>query len=566
MFNSLSEKQKDIVFIESNRVVVRACPGSGKTFAVTARLANKLLKWDKKHVGMATLSFTNTAWEEIEKNLVKFGDISIRYPHFLGTIDSFINHYIFLPFGHLVLGCHKRPVLVGEPHDKWHGHTVGEKWFDRTSFDINGNFVFTQKYPAPPLRLAGIIRSKKNVLLNSGYANQHDANYFALKILKTYPEIAKVLASRFPVLLIDEAQDTTEIQMAIIDELSKSGLKEIFIVGDPDQAIFEWNNANPELFTNKCNEWKLKQLNECRRSSQNICNFVYKLSTLSSPANAVSPDVSGIEVQPEIREYDNILNITNTFLEKCTSLGIPTTKENVSILCRTKRIVNEVSSVFNNISLIPDNDNSIWRDNFSWCGEICEGLYLIENGYYKIGHKMIERGCFEVLTKKRYSRDGLRLYIQKNGLVTWRKFIHHIVKKTPRASGRVSDWLSSSSSVFGVIFKIDNINEAVKRGKGALMIEDIFSKPTDCESLNLPIRVGTIHSAKGETFEATLVVLDSKANNTKYKTIIDRCTGESLLEEELRTVYVAMTRPKRFLMLGVPIGDGENWYNFLANK
>ena len=51
MFQSLSEKQKDIVFSSLNKIAVRACPGSGKTFAITARLADKISKWKEKNIG-----------------------------------------------------------------------------------------------------------------------------------------------------------------------------------------------------------------------------------------------------------------------------------------------------------------------------------------------------------------------------------------------------------------------------------------------------------------------------------------------------------------------------------
>jgi len=121
VFNTLSEQQKKIVFEKSGKFVVRACPGSGKTYSVAARLAHRIENWKYKRKGIAALSFTNAAWKEIELQLKKSFNLSnkIQYPHFLGTLDSFINQHIFLPFGHLIMECQKRPVLVGEPHGSW---------------------------------------------------------------------------------------------------------------------------------------------------------------------------------------------------------------------------------------------------------------------------------------------------------------------------------------------------------------------------------------------------------------------------------------------------------------
>jgi len=121
MFSSLLNKQKEIVFEKSGKFVVRACPGSGKTYSVAARLAHRIKNWEHKRKGIAALSFTNAAWQEIDHQLERHFNTSIasKYPHFLGTLDSFINQYIFLPFGHLVMGCQKRPILVGEPFGTW---------------------------------------------------------------------------------------------------------------------------------------------------------------------------------------------------------------------------------------------------------------------------------------------------------------------------------------------------------------------------------------------------------------------------------------------------------------
>ena len=119
---------------------MRACPGSGKTYCVSSRLARLILDWKNDYTGIAAVSFTNVAWQEIQKkifNEFKLGD-TISFPHFLGTIDSFINKYIFLPHGHLILKCKKRPTLVGEPHGIWTGKYFSDSLFDNISYKIDG--------------------------------------------------------------------------------------------------------------------------------------------------------------------------------------------------------------------------------------------------------------------------------------------------------------------------------------------------------------------------------------------------------------------------------------------
>ena len=61
--------------------------------------------------------------------------------------------------------------------------------------------------------------------------------------------VASAIAERFPVIIIDEAQDTSVNQMAVFDLLSKSGVKSMFLVGDADQsmAIFAAITDIPEF-------------------------------------------------------------------------------------------------------------------------------------------------------------------------------------------------------------------------------------------------------------------------------------------------------------------------------
>ena len=157
MFDKLSEKQKKILNYDAGCVVAKACPGSGKTYSVAARIAKLIGEKKNFNNGIAAMSFTNVAGEAITEKLKKHFNIStpLPYPHFLGTLDKFINLYIFLPHGHLIMECNKRPELVGPPHRSWtkgkgdrtYTYPQGRDpictsanphgYFDATSFNIN---------------------------------------------------------------------------------------------------------------------------------------------------------------------------------------------------------------------------------------------------------------------------------------------------------------------------------------------------------------------------------------------------------------------------------------------
>ena len=139
----LSAQQQAVVDCNEPRSVVKACPGSGKTFSVAARMA-RLLRENSlsRHQGIAAVSFTNTACDVIKKELKDtFGYPNVSYPSFIGTIDSFINTYIFLPYAHLVMECDCRPEIVGTEFNKWYDYDASKRNYDRTKIIDPNYFV-----------------------------------------------------------------------------------------------------------------------------------------------------------------------------------------------------------------------------------------------------------------------------------------------------------------------------------------------------------------------------------------------------------------------------------------
>ena len=287
-----TEKQKEI--LDKNKhglFVVKAAPGSGKTFTIAKKAIDIIENWDCRG-GLALLSFTNIAVDEMKETFKLFdSSFEIQYPHFIGTLDSFINNYIFLPFGHLEMKCNCRPKLIGKPFNNWVAPFYSQQQFTEITRNLDGEWV---KVPGSKLGQnwesnSQLIIEKKR-LIRKGYANRADAHYYALKVLENHENILNLLTKRFPYIILDEAQDTSDIQMQILNKLTENGLKNLILVGDPEQAIYEWNDANPMLFENKYRKWKSYsiELNENFRCSSSICEFISKFSH----TNFVSKNIS----------------------------------------------------------------------------------------------------------------------------------------------------------------------------------------------------------------------------------------------------------------------------------
>jgi superfamily I DNA/RNA helicase len=94
-----------VVSPNTKNVFLKACPGSGKTEVVALKAAFEFRNWNKKNKGVAILAFTNNATDVISERVREYAGIEkTSYPHFVGTIDSWLHRYIAHPFGHLATG------------------------------------------------------------------------------------------------------------------------------------------------------------------------------------------------------------------------------------------------------------------------------------------------------------------------------------------------------------------------------------------------------------------------------------------------------------------------------
>ena len=250
MKEQLTEEQKKFLTAEG-KVVVKACPGSGKTYSVAHKLLSYIDNWKDYHSGVAVLSFTNVASNEIqEKAQTIHGSLGeLGYPHFIGTVDSFIDEFIVLRYGHLDTVSNVRPRITitdtwKMPYGFWRKECHSKGCIDNIEqfyYGIDKKFYKGNEPVKCEKRNARSLpcQQYKKMLQDRGIIFQNETALFAYQLLKKYPMVASAIAERFPVIIIDEAQDTSVNQMAVFDLLSKSGVKSMFLVGDADQSIYE---------------------------------------------------------------------------------------------------------------------------------------------------------------------------------------------------------------------------------------------------------------------------------------------------------------------------------------
>jgi DNA helicase-2/ATP-dependent DNA helicase PcrA len=257
----LTPEQKAVLGNEARIRVVRAGPGTGKTRLFVEAVREHLQSWNNHKAGLAALSFTNVAQNEIADRL---GGRLVA-PHFVGTLDSFMLRFVVRPFAHVVDASSAGLRLIPSPLDlEMNGPLVKIGPGPKDSVSIfrmrfnqgtgsNLTFRFTDRMgrnaTVESAYSEAVLKRKKSVWKDAGLITHSDTHYLAARILESYPQIGSLLTQRFPVILVDELQDTSWFLGRALIELLKVMRLRSLLVGDPDQAIYEFGGANPNIFS-----------------------------------------------------------------------------------------------------------------------------------------------------------------------------------------------------------------------------------------------------------------------------------------------------------------------------
>ena len=257
--NDIDEVEKllgNVVFDEPRRNVIKnldtidiqAFPGSGKTTILVAKLAILANKWPYSHKGICVLSHTNVAGEEIEERLgsTVIGRKLLSYPHYIGTLHSFFNTFIGLPW----LRSNKYRITDIDTEmallRRWATLSYGTKTYLELR-NLSRLACESKNYPLTfEIGCSNTTSSYKdlekcvNESFSDGYFTFNEMLYIARYAIGQLTYLPQSIQARFPVVLVDEAQDTSALQLEIIDAaFPDKTLSIVNSFGDCNQAIFQ---------------------------------------------------------------------------------------------------------------------------------------------------------------------------------------------------------------------------------------------------------------------------------------------------------------------------------------
>jgi DNA helicase-2/ATP-dependent DNA helicase PcrA len=562
----LTEEQRAAV-AEPGHVCLISCPGSGKTRAIVAKLVYciEAVKGTTRRV--ACITHTNPAADEVDARLRQTCFAGEDRYYEVATIHGFALQNILRPFHGLL------------PHLK-NGFTIlpsdAEAYLERVrelrrSYDLRQHEVelleqiqrepdgaLSERIPLSP----DIQREWCAWLDENAFVTLNEIVYYSGRLVSTFPHIGSALASRFAYILVDEFQDSSPSQVLILRVIHRYRRTTFFCVGDPNQSIYRFAGASPELLTDFAAEIGANRdlrLTANFRSSAAICTHAERLCASNPPMRALGAHANCRIAPVHYTVATPFEGIVDYFLPAVREAGIGL--GSVAILA------------------------SWWVSLFNLARELrANDIPAIGPGArpYKRSH-LIAQLIEAVGAHLESPEPAIALAVQRSLMI----LIANITGSAPysifRFKGRIVvckllkeaaaaratspyavNWIAEATERFSTILleaemlsadavrvlresAAEMVSDIQDREGGAILtVEDmsIFARPKHC------IQLLTVHKAKGREFEA-VAVIDAHDGRFPHFTISQMAPGperNAQHDESRRVVYVATTRAMRILM------------------
>jgi len=552
--------------------ILTACPGSGKTTSIVKKLrvvSQYCAERYGKHTGFACLSFTNKACAELKQKYREMHDEKLTFPNEVLTIDSFIMQYVVLPFWYLCDACKKKPIVVNEEdildHIYYNNVQIAGKWqrypvmelrqyskimyskkpsivsIDKAAFKWNHKVV-TDANEKSYCRAAILYR------LSKGYVTSSDALWMACYILKHHQEVSRALISRFPYIIVDEAQDNSELHFEFFNLLKSAGLQNLEYVGDVCQSIYGFNNARPELLQAMMAEqgWNVLPMSECRRSNQRIIDLYSKLKSSDVPT-ITSHGVIDKGIPIVVYKYDegNVRDIIRDFYQVCDD-------NELSKRIILARGVNKCKT----LAGVKDVDFKYWKSDLPYL--LIDAVFALEASDMDYAFRKIRLVLSRLIAKD--SPDAKRQFIHEiEHNKDWNAKIFRFLKQIPSFSLSFKEWSEQTCVLLHDFWKLDEQPMFVpyQRQVGYKMKEmenvpvERFHQSRD-EGSDYHKSIDTIHAVKGATLDAVLLFLSANSKGQGISLNDFPRRSVRYMTESQRMIYVACSRAVNFLALAVP--------------
>ena len=603
----LNDQQRLAVQHDKGSALVLAGPGSGKTTVITVRTARLILSAKINPQQILTMTFNKAAQLEMRNRFnAIFGDAVGRNARF-STFHSFcyavLHDYekkqgkCFRLIEGSGNGSQSKPIILKNIYREINQTNINDDELEVLTNEIgfvknrmlgeeefSGLNLQTRRFPA--VNKAYEDYKKKDALIDFD-----DMLVYAYGILNRRPDILDFYRSQYVYYQIDEAQDLSRLQFAILKLLAPMDSNNLFLVADDDQSIYGFRGAEPGYILDLKNqnpELEMFKLENNYRSSKNIV------------------EISSRFIKNNKQRYDKNHSTQNDY--KIPPLIISVSDQikqlrwvegGIRDLWRQQKNMKIAVLYRNNLSSVA------LVDHFDRCGIPYD---VRQNKVFFNKHWMVQ----DILAFFRFARDPydresfqriyykMNRYVSKNmveealeksemevldaviGFSSLNPFqrkkmieLKHEFKKFSRMHptkaldyiedefkyfGSVKDYCDKTGQSFDFIYGLFGILRTLSSGTATM--PDFLGRMAELEGIlesPAPLNPGpyvtltTLHASKGLEYDAVFMVdLNQDEIPGQRALSLLKNEDESLMEEERRLFYVGMTRARQFLYLIVP--------------
>lgn len=577
-------------------VDVAACPGSGKTTVLLAKLKLLVDRMPLENsAGICVLSHTNVAVDEIRKRLSGYADKLLSYPNYIGTIQSFVDRFVTMPYLRNIAGRNVQAVdnLTYAQHMQNRMQLSAKysalNYVTNNSFETGGQFTERLDHTQAlyvrddgalcigkqKRALAGAdTKSAKqykslldDLLKIEGIMRYQDAYLYAKTAINELPEAyTDLFSSRFQYVFIDEYQDCDDVQRRAMDAIFNSTKCTVIKIGDSDQAIYNSSeNETPDWVPQ---DGFLPIMTSCRYS-QEIADVIFKLK--KEPKNITTyAGKTGVKpvllifipekIDKVIGEFINVLETHGLYDNKGVYKAIGAAKKEDLSGLKIGSYWPEFDgsakkqSEYNYWALVDDIIISLLGGKLYKAEGIVRKLICRVFHYAKVRHP---------ISGKEYSATTIKRLLDDEYRDIYRQWIYKLSRLQDIERETIDCLMRQKINEFLKIQnpQVDDIFDCLPE---YFLDKTAVTNQTEKTEKNIfidPIRgrrieFDTIHGVKGETHDATLYLETDRQRASDLNRIlpyygVGKLGNSNLFDYSRKLAYVGMSRPKKLLCVAM---------------